>query len=69
MSLILRTMDALREFHVGDYVEFHGGRLGYVYEIVLNKCVRIIKDDGTNKSTRVRKFTAKKHGCISSSSW
>ena len=60
MSSILRTIDALRELHVGDYVEFHGGRLGYVDEFVRNKYVRIIEDDGTNKSTRVRKFTIRK---------
>ena len=30
-------------------------------EIVPNKCVHIIEDDGTNKSTRVCKFTVRKN--------
>lgn len=61
MSSILRIINGLRELHVGDYVEFHGGRLGYVDKIVPNNCVRIIEDDGTNKSTRVRIFTVRKN--------
>ena len=37
MSSIIRTIDALKELHEGDYVMFHEGRLGYVQEIVSPK--------------------------------
>ena len=47
MSSILRTIDALKEVHVGDYVEFREGRLGYVEKIIPPKYVLIIEDDGT----------------------
>ena len=52
MSSVLRTIDALKELHVGDYVEFHKGRLGYVEQIIPPDTVRIIKDDGTSQSRR-----------------
>ena len=61
MSSILRTIDALKEIHVGYYVEFHKGRLGYVEEIIPLDTIRIIKNDGTTRSTRIRQFNVKKH--------
>ena len=34
MSSVLRTIDALKDFHLGNYVEFCERRLGYVDEII-----------------------------------
>lgn len=61
MSSILRTIDSLKKVHVGDYVSFREGRLGYVEKIISPEYVRVIEDDGTNKSTRVRRFTVEQH--------
>lgn len=61
MSSILRTIDALKEVRVGDYVKFCEGRLGYVEKIISPKYSRIIEDDETNKSTRVRRFNFEQH--------
>ena len=60
MSSIIRTIDALRELHVGDFVEFHQGRVGNVEEIIPPDTVRIVEDDGMSQSTRLRKFIVKK---------
>ena len=59
MSSILRTIDALKKIREGDYVEFHQDRLGYVEEIIPPDTLRIIEDDGTNRSTRIRRFNVK----------
>ena len=48
MSSVIRTIDALKEMHVGDYVEFHKGRLGYVEKIIPPDTVLIVEDDGTS---------------------
>ena len=61
MSSILRTIDALRELNVGDFVEFHQGRVGYVEEIIPPDMVRIVEDDGMTQSRRPRKFIVKKN--------
>ena len=61
MSSIIRTIDALKEIHVGDYVEFLNGRLGYVDEIIPPDNIRIVEDDGSLTSSRSRRFTVKKH--------
>ena len=58
MSSILRTIDALKEVHIGDYVQFHDGRLGYVEALLPDDLVRIRENDGT---TRPRRFNARKH--------
>ena len=56
MSAILRTIDALRQIRVGDYVEFHTDRLGYVESITPPDRLCIIEDDGTTSSARPRRF-------------
>ena len=40
-------------------MEFHQDRLGYVEEIIPPDTLRIIEDDGTNRSTRIRRFNVK----------
>ena len=59
MSSILRTIDALKEIREGDYVEFHNDRLGYVDKVIPPDTLRIIEEDGTNLSTRIRRWTVK----------
>ena len=59
ISSILRTIDALKEIHVGDYVEFHKGRLGYVEAIIPPDTIFIIENDGTTRSKRIRRFNVK----------
>ena len=59
MSSILRTINALKEIHVGDYVEFHKDRLGYVEEIISPDTLSIIEDDGTLRSSRNRRFNVR----------
>ena len=54
MSSILRTIDALKEIHVGDYVEFRKGRLGCVEVIIKLDTIRIIENDGTTRTIRIR---------------
>ena len=61
MSSVLRTINALKELHVGDFVEFHKGRIGYVDLIIPPDTVRIVEDDGTSQSKRPRKFNVKQH--------
>ena len=61
MSSILRTIDALRELHVGYFVEFQQGRVGYVEEIIPPDIVRIVEDDGMTESRRPRRFNVKKN--------
>ena len=47
MSSIIRTFDALSEIRVGDYVQFHEDRLGYVQSISDNNVVKILEaNDG-----------------------
>ena len=58
MTSILRTIDALKEVHIGDYVQFHNGRLGYVEALLPDDLVRIRENDGT---TRPRRFNERKH--------
>ena len=58
MSAILRTIDALKEIRVGDYVQFHGDRLGYVEKMLSNNIIQIRDDDGT---LRPKRFQARKH--------
>ena len=50
MTSILRTIDALKEVHVGDYVQFNEGRLGYVEKLLPDDLVRIRENDGTNRT-------------------
>ena len=50
------TIDDLKEINVGDYVEFHKGILYYVKKITLQDTIGIIEDDGTSRSTRVRRL-------------
>ena len=52
MSSILRTIDALKEIHIGDYVQFHNGRLGYVEQILPNDLIGITEDDGSLRPRR-----------------
>ena len=59
MSSIRRTIDALKEIHEGDYVEFHKDKLGYVEKIIPPDKLCIILDDGTHRSTIVRRFNVK----------
>ena len=61
MSSVLRTIDALKEVHVGDYVEFHKGRLGYVEEITKPDTVLIVEDDGMTQSRRPRRYNVKQY--------
>ena len=42
MSSIIKTIDALSEIRVGDYVQFHEDRLGYVKSISENNVVKIL---------------------------
>ena len=58
MSAILRTIDALKQINVGDYVQFHGDRLGYVETLLSNNIILIKEDDGT---LRPRRFRVRKH--------
>ena len=59
MSSILMTIDALKKIRVGDYVEFHTDRLGYVEEIIPPDTLLIIEDDESNRSTMVKRFNVK----------
>ena len=59
MSSILRTIDSLKKIREGDYVEFHHDRLGYVDKVIPPDTLRIIEDDGTNFSTRIRRYNVK----------
>ena len=52
MSAILRTIDSLKQIRVGDYVQFHGDRLGYVEKLLPNNIIRIREDDGTLRPRR-----------------
>ena len=59
MSSIILTIDALKEMRVGNYVEFHKGRLGYVEKIIPPDIVLIVEDDGTSQSRRPRRYNVK----------
>ena len=61
MSSILRTIDALKKIHEGDYVEFHNDKLGYVEKVIPPDTLCIIEGDGTHRSTRVRRFNVKEN--------
>ena len=51
MSSIIRTISALRDIYVGDYVRFHIYKLGYVVIITDNDVVRI-REATDNKRPR-----------------
>ena len=59
MSSILRTIDAVKTIHVGDYVQFHRDRVGYVESILPTNVIRIVEDDGTTGSSRQRRFNVR----------
>ena len=44
---------------MGDYVQFHKDRFGYVDRIISEKLVRI--KEGSNKSMRFRHYTVRSH--------
>ena len=47
MSAVIKTINALKENHVGDYVQFYKDNFGYVEQELPNNLIRIAEDDGS----------------------
>ena len=47
MSAVIKTINALKEIHVGDYVQFYKDKFGYVEAELPNNLIRIAEDDGS----------------------
>ena len=57
MSAVIKTINALKEIHIGNYVQFHKDKFGYVEQILPNDLIRIVEDDG---SLRPRHYHVRK---------
>ena len=58
MSAVIKTINALKEIYIGDYVQFHKDKFGYVEKTLPNNLIRIAEDDG---SLRPRRYHVRKN--------
>ena len=60
MTSIIKIIDTIDTFRIGDYVQFHNEKVGYVKNIVNTDTVRIME---ASETTRKRYYTVYKHLC------
>ena len=60
MSSIIRTIDAINTIRVGDYVQFHNEKVGFIKEIIDTESVRIME---ASQTSRNRHYIVRKHLC------
>ena len=61
MSSIIRTIDSISSFRIGDYVQFNNDKVGYIKEVLNNGFVKIQEagEESSNRLYRIRNVDCK----------